>query len=69
MNLDAYIREAKRELGMRRNFYPKRVAEARMRKEEADHKILLQIGIVSELERLKKIDEENQNRQLNLFES
>lgn len=67
MNLSDYIKEAKRELSMRRSVYARRVAEARMRKEEADHKILLQIGIVRELERLQRLDEESKNQQMNLL--
>ena len=48
--LDAQIKCAKRELAMRRNFYPKWVQSGRMKPEEADHEINCMAAIVRTLE-------------------
>lgn len=67
MKIEDLIKEAKRELSMRRSVYARRVSEARMRQEDADHKIMLQLEIIASLERLKRIDEAGQNRQMDLL--
>lgn len=67
MKIEDQIKEAKRELSMRRSVYARRVSEARMRQEDADHYIMLQLAIIASLVRLKMIDEAEQNRQLDLL--
>jgi len=42
------LRSAKRELAMRRNVYPKGVANGRMKQSEADHEIAVMESIVAD---------------------
>ena len=54
VTIDDMIRCAERELAMRRAYYPKRVADRKMRQETADHEIDAQEAIVETLKKDKE---------------
>ena len=67
MKIDDLIKEAKREAAVRRRVFPDWIRKGKIRKDEADRRIIAMEKIAQELTRLKRIDDEAQNQQLNLL--
>ena len=54
ITLREMIREAKRELNLRRSFYPKRIADGRMNAREGWRQIDVQVAIIETLIQLQR---------------
>lgn len=50
MTLADQIAAVKREIAMRRNVYPRRVAEGRMTQAKADHEVAAMLAVLATLE-------------------